>query len=379
MAEVTLVGKVATTRQGTVTPPIYGTATLALSGYSIAVYSGAVLKYTLRDKYNLYTYGFANTGEANGALLQLSGYAFSARCGGAAALTAPATSLVTTATAEQIGTAELAISSCTLVSAGTTDLVGRAQILHFGDYVLRAKGGANAKGTLPRAHVTSEGTADLRGQVIRLLPRARLTAAGYSDNTGQVVGTLPTLQAAPSGSVSATLPRPTLIVVGGSVSLQYEAYSVTLIDGRDDVNAYTTHYTAYPFNQIVRFGDKYYGVATDGVFELSGDTFDGDPIVAVVKTATVDFKQRTLKRPVSMYLSGRLSADLKVAVTSAEEDTHRYTYKPVQKTGARTYRVLFGKGIRARYIAYAVTNTDGGDFELDDMTPEVVVMERRTA
>jgi hypothetical protein len=169
------------------------------------------------------------------------------------------------------------------------------------------------------------------------------------------------------------------VATGGSQSVVYEAYSITLEDGRDGLEAYTTHYTNYPFDRIVRFNGKYYGVAADGLFELNGDTFNGAPIVSVVETAPTDFKQRTMKRPVSLYLSGRLSADVKVSVTSAEEDTNRYTYKPVVKTGSRTHRVLFGKGVRARYIAYALTNTDGGDFELDDITPEIVVMERRTA
>lgn len=379
MAEVTLVGKLATTRQGVVTPPITGTATLTLSGYSFSAYSGAVLSYELQNNYALFSFGLVGVDPANGADLQLSGYSFTATCGGAAALTSPAATFRATGSVEQIGTAALQLSGYDLTAAGTTDLAGDFVRTYTGDYSLFALGGGNAAGTLPRATVAARGTADARGQVDGQLPRPTLVASGYGDNSGQVVGVLPTLEIAPSGRLVGFFPRAAFVATGGSVSAQYEAYSVTLVDGKNGVAAYTTRYTSYPFNRIVRFGSKYYGVATDGLFELDGETFDGVPIVSVVQTAPTDFKQRTLKRPVSMYLSGRMSADVKVAVTSAEEDTNRYTYKPVQKTGARTHRVLFGKGIRARYISYALTNTDGGDFELDDITPEIVVMERRTA
>jgi hypothetical protein len=119
-------------------------------------------------------------------------------------------------------------------------------------------------------------------------------------------------------------------------------------------------------------------VAADGLFELGGNTFDGTPIVAVVQTAPTDFKSRELKRPFSLYMGGRVGADFRVSVVSAEIDVDSYVYRPVDKTGARNYRVLFGKGIRARYLAYVFTNIDGGDFELDDFTPEIAVL-RRTA
>jgi hypothetical protein len=162
------------------------------------------------------------------------------------------------------------------------------------------------------------------------------------------------------------------------VAVTYEAYSVSLIKDDKGEQAHTTHYTSYPFDRIVRFGSKYYGVATDGLFELTGDLFDDVPIVAVVRTGETDFKVREMKRPISMYVAGRVGGDFSVAVTSAETKEYAYTLRPVNKTGARNYRVLFGKGIKARYLSYTLTNTRGEDFDFDELTPEVAVL-RRTA
>lgn len=379
MAEVTLLGRVTTTRQGVLTPPIWGTATLTLSGYSLAAYSGAYLNEVLENKYALFSYGNVGVASQNGFDGTLSGYSFESRCGGAAALELSLPTFTATGTPEQIGEAELELSGYSLSATATVSAGGGVSKTYTGQYALSALGGAQARGTLPRPTVAASGTADRLGQVVGVLPRPTLLASGYGDNLGQVVGVLPTLTPTPNGRVIAVLPRAMFVATGGSQSVVYEAYSVTLNSGKEGLQAYTTHYTNYPFDRILRFGGKYYGVAADGLFELSGDTFNGTAIVSVVQTAPTDFKQRTMKRPVSMYMSGRVGADFKVSVISAEEDTNRYSYKPVQKTGSRTHRVMFGKGVRARYIAYALTNTDGGDFELDDLTPETVVMERRTA
>jgi hypothetical protein len=373
-----LIGRSVTTRQGVITPPNQGGATLTLSGYSFSSYSAAALVYTLQDKYALFAYGLTEISPPSGAKLRLSGYEFYAY-GGGTRLTAPLCLFTASGYTDLFAGVTLQLSGYTLNALGTTDAAGGVAHTYTGTYTFASLGGGNAAGTLPRTTVAASGTADKLGQVTGVLPRATLVASGYGDNLGQVVGVLPTLTIAPSGRIVATLPRAMFVATGGSQSVVYEAYSVTLEDGREGLETYTTHYTNYPFDRIVRFNGKYYGVAADGLYELSGNTFDGTEIVSVVQTAPTDFGQRTMKRPVSLYLSGRVGADFRVAVTTAEETTNRYTYKPVQITGSRTHRVLFGKGVRARYISYTLTNTDGGDFELDDMTPEVVVMERRTA
>lgn len=377
----TLIGKLATTRSGELYPPISGSATLTLGSSSLAAFGGAVIESAVTSQYGLYAVGYVG-GESQGANLKLSTrYSFSAYGGGQSETTLTVPTLVTTGSSDLVARAILVLSGYSLISSGTTDAYARAAIVHHGQYTLTGTFGGEATNAVSRYSITATGTGDAYARARLTSPHFLLTASGVTDNHGSVVGTLPTLQVAGSGVVIATLPRGYVTIHGvtqGAVTVEYEAYSFSLVESKGTTQALPTHYTNFPFEQIVRFGNKYFGVAADGLYELGGDTFNGAPIVAVVQTAPTDFKSRELKRPFSLYMGGRVGADFRASVVSAEVDTDSYVYRPVDKTGARNYRVLFGKGIRARYLAYAFTNIDGGDFELDDVTPEIAVL-RRTA
>lgn len=380
----TLVGKSAQLRQGVLTPPNYGSASLTLSGYTFKGVSGALMQGEVVQFYLFIAQGHAGD-EVNGFRGTLSGYTLSIYSGATFEATLTSPTFSSSGSNDVIGTVDLEVSGYSLDSSGTTDIWGTARLSHSGLYSWVVRGGGRASGTLARPSLASSGTTDFTGGVAKLLPTPILIVSGTVDATGQVIGVLPTLKIAPSGKISLQLPH-TLIAVSGSTSIlteggqvliDYEAYSFSLMEDKDGVTrAYTTRYTNYPFDRIVRFNNVYYGVASDGLYELDGDTFDGSPIVAVVQTAPTDFKAIEQKRPFSLYIGGRVGADFKVSVVSAEKDTNVYTYRPVDKTGARNYRTLFGRGIKARYLAYSLTNTDGGDFEIDDLSPEVTVLKR---
>jgi hypothetical protein len=375
----TLVGFQLTAGQGEVTPPIQATAALAHGGaYSLSAYAGARFSYSLIEQYRFYGNGHPSR-EVYGFAGELSGYSFEARCGGKAAMALSGYTLAMTTTAYVSGNANLMLSGYTLIAAGTTDEIGRAQLTYYGARAVCILGGGSAAGALSGYSGASAGKTDRLGSFAGVAPHYLFSATGTSDNHGSVIGVLPTLHVGGVGVVTGILPRATVVITGGSVSVEYEAYCFALIDNeRTGMAAYATHYTTFPFDRIVRFANKHYGVAADGLYELGGDDFDGVPIVSVVQTHPDDFKARTLKRPISLYLGGRVGADFRVSIIDAETDVNAYNYRPVDKTGARNYRVFFGKGIRARYLAYALTNTNGGDFELDDITPEFVTL-RRTA
>lgn len=373
-----ITGLLATVRQGIVYPPINGTATLTLSGYSAEIRTGTSINVVLDENYTLAAWGYKVWGTF-GVDVTLSGYSATILCGGTAIGTIPLPTLSTSGTVTALATAELAVSGYTLDCTGTTDIQGQANVALNGAFSHTILGGGRATLTGPSISHTASATTDGLGQVRLTAPSFRLTSTGSTDNHGQVIGILPTLKVGSSGVVIGTLPRATISISGGQISVTYEAFSFTFMEDKDGERAVlATHYTTFPFDRIVRFGNTHYGVAADGLYELGGDTFDGAPIVANVQTAPTDFKSRELKRPFSLYMSGRLGADFRVSVVGAEVDTQTHSYRPVDKTGARNYRSLFGRGMRARYLAYAFTNTDGGDFELDDITPEVVVL-RRTA
>jgi hypothetical protein len=361
-------------------------ATVALTGKSLVVGRGG-LWFNITGRavlahggvYRLYAMGYARPDQILGFHGQLSGYSLTALGGAQARMELPALTGTGTGLTRLIGRLDAKLPVCTLSITGTVTRVGRANLTLKAPYTLVAYGGATGAGTLPSATLSAHGLTGVVGGVDRPLPRLTLVASGTIQNFGSLDATLPTLQSAGSGVLRSYLPRLTLYAISSSgAAVAYEAYSISLIkDDKGDM-ACTTRYTTYPFNRIVRFGAKYYGVATDGLYELSGDTFDAAPIVAVVRTGETDFKAREMKRPISLYLAGRVGGDFSVSVNAAEVKDYTYAYHPVNKTGARNYRVFFGKGIRARYLSYAFTNSRGEDFEFDELTPEVAVL-RRTA
>ena len=216
------------------------------------------------------------------------------------------------------------------------------------------------------------------GRAVGELPSPFLVASGTIHNFGGVIGILPPLTVGISGLAAVTLSHYTFVGTGYEAFVTaYEGYSVTLIPsaGEGGETTATTHYPIYPSDRILRFGDDYYGVAADGLYRLDGNTFDGVEIISVVETAQTDFKERSAKRPVSLFLAGRMDTKLKVSVTAAEDEKNTYTYTGTWE-GVGNQRVRFGRGIKARYLSYGFTNHTGEDFDVDELAPEIEVLRR---
>jgi len=366
-------------------------ATVALTSKSVTVVQSTLgynitgrCTVTYAGRYSLYAIGYAKINQVLGFHGVLSGYSLTgplgeARGGWQGQMTLPLGTLTASGTVTSLGQVVASLPLPTLSAHGVVTAFGEIRLTIVGAYVLVGKGGALGRGTLSRPTLSAHGINGAVSSFTGTAPRPTLIASGTQGIVGSLIATLPTLEVASSGVLRASFPRFTLYAVGSSGAVvTYEAYSISLLKDDKGEQAAVTHYTKYPFDRIVRFGSKYYGVAADGLFELTGDLFDTTPIVAVIRTGETDFKAREVKRPVSMYVAGRVSGDFSVAVTPAEIKDYTYTYQPVVKTGARNYRVLFGKGIRARYLSYVFSNTRGEDFDIDELTPEVAVL-RRTA
>lgn len=359
-------------------------ATVALSGTLLTIGKGAFgqpltarLTKNLPGAYHLYAIGQQNT-STFGLTANLPVLTFTGRNGGGATLTLPLLTLTASGKVTGLGQLTQNLPLLTLVASGTVTGLGELT-KNLPALTLNAHGGLGGRMTLPRLTFTGHGLTGKLAELVRDLPALTLTASGTNGLVASLRALLPALTMSPSGRLVVYLPRLTLRATATpTVAVAYEAYSMVLFPSDKGLQVATTRYTTYPFEQILRFGTKYYGVATDGLLELTGDLFDAAPIVSVVESGETDFNAREMKRPISLYMAGRAGADFRVSVNEAETKTYSYNYHPLTKTGARNYRVLFGRGMRARYLKYTFTNTKGEDFELDELTPEVVVL-RRTA
>jgi len=118
-----------------------------------------------------------------------------------------------------------------------------------------------------------------------------------------------------------------------------------------------------------------------GIFELGGDTDDGDPIQAFIRTGLSDFGTGKLKRFPDLYLGYVGSGDvvLKVIHTSETgEKTEDWYRMAAKNAGAvREGRIQIGRGIKTRYAQFELCNTAGAAIEFADVRLRPLILDRR--
>jgi len=296
--------------------------------------------------------------------------------------------------------AEMTLPKPLVSASGTTIIVGRVDAtMPMGSLVASGMVGAvgGLSKTLPKitgvgytgavASITLQdgftvvmsGTAGGRGQLEVSLPLFEFNASGVAGGVGRAELVAPMILAIAANKANLVAPQLTLVAVGSAVVIvDYEAYSITLnktIDVQDRTEGFDqhpiTHYTNYPFNQIVRFNDDYYGVSDVGVFLLGGDLDVAEPIAWEFETVLSDMGTTNLKRVVSVTVGGRVLSDIDMTLVVGESGENRYLYNPVRGVNLQNYRQLFGKGIRTRYFALNVSSASGGTMDVDSLDFEI--------
>ena len=134
-----------------------------------------------------------------------------------------------------------------------------------------------------------------------------------------------------------------------------------------------TEYTNYAFNSFAKFGDKYVGASSSGVYELLGPTDAGSAIIAEMKGAYLQFGDTHLSRLKAAYIAARGSGGFVLRIETMDGVT--YDYAATTRSG-RSSKVHMGKGQRSRYFAYTLTSL-GQDFDLDTLEFVPIVLGRR--
>ncbi len=306
--------------------------------------------------------------------------------GGTVKVKAPRAALVATGIVTLVGRAQITMPQFTLLASGTTGNVGTADLTLLHAFELRAYSGAVASMVLQDGFlVMASGRAGSVGSAYLTLPVFELVATGGPVGVNSAYLTMPMLRPVSSGTAYLTTGRYTLRALGHAVvAATYEAYAVNLLHGLDknpnnqyqpSVNE-VTHYTNYPFKQIVAFNGQYFGVSADGLHLLDGDTDAGEPIAWAFRTALTDFGQKKLKRVISAYIGGRMIEGAEVTLVVGETQDLEYTYTTPRSNKAQTYRVMFGKGVRTRYMALELADPLGKAIEVDSIEVENEVLER---
>ena len=169
--------------------------------------------------------------------------------------------------------------------------------------------------------------------------------------------------------LTGTIPTPTATMTGTFVPY---SSCVFVLDYAIQSGG-TTQYINYDFNSMVRFGDKYLGACDDGIFELSGDTDDGDYIGAYFELIMTDFGISNPKRVRFLFLGYEAEGNLLITLSADEGDEQSYTADS-QKAGQQRRRVAVNRNMQGRYIMFRISNVLGCDFGFDAMDVTLVIM-----
>ncbi len=137
--------------------------------------------------------------------------------------------------------------------------------------------------------------------------------------------------------------------------------------------AAVTEYTNFEFNSFAAVGNKYLAASSSGLFELLGDTDDGDDIVARIKSGYMQFGGVHLSRLKAAYIATRGAGDFILRIITGDGVTYDYA---ASTRDMLTTKVNMGKGQRARYFAFDLLSA-GQDFDLDSIEFVPIVVQRR--
>lgn len=99
-----------------------------------------------------------------------------------------------------------------------------------------------------------------------------------------------------------------------------------------------------------------------GLFELGGDTDNGQAIVAEIRLP-VTLRENSLKQHIAMvYLSMRGAGEAEFAVFGSQGQSWNY---PFPLRASEQTRCPVGKGIRENYLGFGLRNPQGQAFTLD--------------
>ena len=244
------------------------------------------------------------------------------------------------------------------------------------------RGGGTVRASLPMITVRASGTMGSVGRIVATLPMITVDMSATALAHAALEVVLPMLVPSQSGRIVSVLPMMQTALSGRMVvAVTYEAYAVNLKHtpqpGVEPINE-VTRYTNYPFNQIVRYQDKYYGVADTGLYELTGTTDYATTPTAIpwaFKTAMTDDKVDEKKTVRALRFSGRVGPAATVTLFSGESGNEAHAYTTPRDATPQNHREKLGRGIKGRYYAVAVAGD--GVLNLDGLEPEVDQLTRK--
>lgn len=137
-----------------------------------------------------------------------------------------------------------------------------------------------------------------------------------------------------------------------------------------------SQYTNFPFNSMVRFGERFLGAGPSGLFEIGANTDNGAPINAMFELPTTDLGVHQMKRIRFVYLGLEAEGKLEFLVTTDQQvgKTEVYRVENVKPSGQQRIRFSIMRAQYGRYFTTALRNVAGADFKIDRIEALPVVL-----
>ena len=142
-----------------------------------------------------------------------------------------------------------------------------------------------------------------------------------------------------------------------------------------------TEYRNVPFDSFAVLGGRTYAAGDGGIFELAGDTDNGQPINAWFRPFLTNFGAAKMKRVSDIWI-GTSAKGLLVKVHTKDPATGQMTEDiyPVEYshgTGNDKCRVKVGRGLTSHWWTLTVANVAGADFAIDGIDWKPLILDRR--
>jgi hypothetical protein len=134
-----------------------------------------------------------------------------------------------------------------------------------------------------------------------------------------------------------------------------------------------TEYADYAFNSFAQLDGRYLGAAQDGLYELTGNTDDGDAIIAEIETGMAQLAGSRFTSFRAAYLAVRGAGQFVLRLETGDGKWYNYA---VTADSMETTKVHLGKGLRARYFSFTLIST-GQDFDLEALEFVPIAAKRR--
>lgn len=148
-------------------------------------------------------------------------------------------------------------------------------------------------------------------------------------------------------------------------------------------NLGVTSYTNMMFDKLVSHRGRTFGLTATGLYELTGDTDDGTPIDAWLRTGQIHLGTEHSKNVSRAYLYVKQEGDLylrTIATTYGCRQEHWYKIVPNSKDGdaETTHRLRLRRTVFALSWSFEIHNVDGSNFDLRGAEILPVILRRRT-